>query len=136
ALFSTGTLTCFTALIGICFRMFSKNHYKNHLGNILLGFAILMFGMSVMSDAVAHLKDSEVFLSILTGFSNPLLGIFVGTAITSILQSASAAVGILQALAMTGTIRFDMALPLIMGIGIGASIPVLLSAVGATTDGK
>lgn len=135
-LFSTSTLTCVTALFGIYFRMFTKSRFKNHLGDILIGFAILMFGMSAMSAAVAPLKDSEVFLSVLTKFSNPLLGILVGIAFTSILQSASAAVGILQALAMTGAVTFDMALPLIIGIGIGASVPVLLSAVGATTDGK
>lgn len=135
-LFSTSTLTCFTALVGIYFRMFTKNRFKNHLGDILLGFAVLMFGMSVMSGAAASLKESELFLRVLTEFSNPLLGILVGIAFTSILQSASAAVGILQALAMTGTVRFDMAFPLIMGIAIGASVPVMLSAVGATTDGK
>lgn len=135
-LFSSGTFTCFTALIGICFRMFSKNRFKNHLGNVLLGFAVLMSGMSVMSGAVAPLQENEVFTGIITEFSNPLFGILVGTFFTSVLQSASAAVGILQALAMTGTVRFDMALPLIMGIAIGAGVPVLLSAVGATTNGK
>ena len=135
-LFSTSTLTCITALVGICLRMFTKNRFKNHLGDVLLGFAVLMFGMSVMSNAVAPLKNSELFLGIITEFSNPLIGILVGIAFTSILQSASAAIGILQALAMTGAVTFDMALPLIMGIGIGASVPVLLSAVGATTDGK
>jgi len=135
-LFSTDTLTCITALVGICFRMFSKDRFKNHLGNVLLGFAVLMFGMSVMSGAVSPLKDSKKFVGILTEFSNPFLGILVGIAFTSILQSASAAVGILQALAMTGAVRFDMALPLIMGIAIGAAVPVLLSAIGATTNGR
>lgn len=135
-LFSTTTITGIAALVGICFRMFSKNRFKNHLGNVLLGFAVLMFGMSAMSGAVAPLKDSEQFISILTEFTNPFLSILVGIAFTSILQSASAAVGILQALAATGIIQFNMALPLIMGIAIGASVPVLLSAVGATTDGK
>ncbi len=135
-LFSSSTLTCLTAFVGICFRMFSKNRFKNHLGDILLGFAVLMFGMSVMSGAVSPLQESEVFISVLMKFSNPVLGILVGIAFTSILQSASAAVGILQALAMTGSIHFDMALPLIMGIAIGACVPVLLSAVGATKEGK
>lgn len=135
-LFSTNTLTCLTALVGICFRMFSKDRFKNHLGNVLLGFAVLMFGMSVMSGSVAPLKDNEQFISILTEFTNPLFGIFVGIAFTSILQSASAAVGILQALAMTGIVQFNMAFPLIMGIAIGAAVPVLLSAIGATTDGR
>jgi len=135
-LFSSATLTCITAFVGICFRMFSKDRFKNHLGNVLLGFAVLMFGMSVMSGAVEPLKENEAFISIITKFSNPVLGILVGIAFTSILQSASAAVGILQALAMTGSVRFDMSFPLIMGIGIGASVPVLLSAVGATKEGK
>lgn len=135
-LFSSSTLTCVTAFVGICFRMFSKNRFKNHLGDILLGFAVLMFGMSVMSGAVSHLRESEVFINILLKISNPVLGILVGIAFTSILQSASAVVGILQALAMAGAIKFDMALPLIMGIAIGASVPVLLSAVGATKEGK
>lgn len=135
-LFSSATITCVTALVGIYFRMFSKDRFKNHLGNVLLGFAILMLGMSVMSSSVKPLQESEAFISILTQFSNPLLGIIVGIAFTSILQSASAAVGILQALAMTGFVQFEMALPLIMGIAIGASVPVLLSAVGATRDGK
>lgn len=135
-LFSTSTLTCLTALAGICLRMFTKDRFKNHIGDVLLGFAVLMFGMSVMSGAVAPLKESESFINILTEFSNPFLGILVGVIFTTILQSASAAVGILQALAMTGAMRFDMALPLVMGIAIGAAIPVLLSAVGATTNGK
>lgn len=135
-LFSTSTLTSFAALFGIYFRMFSKVRFKNHLGEVLLGFAVLMFGMSVMSGAVAPLQENEMFVSILTKFSNPLLGILVGLVFTSVLQSASAATGILQALAMTGAIRFDMALPLTMGIAIGAAVPVLLSAVGATAEGK
>lgn len=133
---SSATLTCITAFVGICFRMFSKNRFKNHLGDILLGFAVLMFSMSVMSSAVAPLQESEVFISILTKFSNPVLGILVGMVFTGILQSSSAAVGILQALAMTGSVHFGMAFPLIMGIAIGSSVPVLLSAVGATKDGK
>jgi phosphate:Na+ symporter len=100
-LFSSSTLTCLTAFVGICFRMFSKNRFKNHLGDVLLGFAVLMYGMSVMSDAVAPLQESEAFIGILIKFSNPVLSILVGIIFTSILQSASAAVGILQALAIT-----------------------------------
>lgn len=135
-LFSSTTLTGIAAFIGICFRMFSNNRFKNHLGDVLLGFAILMFGMSTMSGSVEPLQDSELFLNILMKFSNPFLGILVGIVYTGVLQSASAAVGILQALAMTGSVQFDMAFPLTMGISIGASVPVLLSAVGATKDGK
>jgi len=72
-------LTSLTALVGICFRMFSKDRFKNHLGNVLLGFAVLMFGMSVMSSSVAPLKESEAFINIITEFSNPLLSILVNT---------------------------------------------------------
>ncbi len=136
ALFSTSTLTGICAVIGIYLRMFSKNKEASKLGDILLGFAVLMFGMSVMSGAVSPLKDSAVFRNILTSFSNPIIGILAGAAFTCIIQSASAAVGIVQALTVTGSITFDIALPLIMGIAIGAALPVLLSSIGATPDGK
>lgn len=136
ALFSTDTLTCITALVGVYCRMFTKDQFKHHLAEVLLGFSVLMVGMSIMSGAVSPLKDSETFISILISFSNPAIGIAVGMAFTCILQSASAAVGILQALTVTGTITFDIALPLIIGISIGAAVPVLLSAVGATRDGQ
>ena len=133
ALFSTSTLTCITALFGIYFRMFTKNRFQNHLGDIMLGFAILMFGMSAMSGAVAPLKDSEVFINVLTKFSNPILGILVGIAFTSILQSAST--GILQALAMTGAVTFDMRFHLSWVLLLGlCSSSVICSR--ATTDGR
>ena len=135
-LFSTATLTGVISVVGIVLRMFSKNQTKQHVGDILMGFAVLMFGMSTMSAAVSPLRDEPVFLRILTSFSNPLLGILFGTLFTCVLQSASAAVGILQALASTGVIDFSIALPIIMGIAIGAALPVLLSAVGANVDGK
>ena len=135
-IFSTATLTGVIAVIGIILQMFSKNQTRQHVGGILLGFAVLMYGMQAMSSAVAPLKDSEAFIKLLTTFSNPLLGILAGILFTSIIQSSSAAVGILQALAITGTVNFAVAYPLILGIAIGAAVPVLLSAVGATTDGK
>ena len=135
-LFSTATLTGIISVAGILLRMFSKNQTKQHVGDILMGFAVLMFGMSTMSAAVSPLRDEPVFLRILTSFSNPLLGILFGTLFTCVLQSASAAVGIIQALASTGVIDFSIALPIIMGIAIGAALPVLLSAVGANVDGK
>ena len=135
-LFSTATLTGIISVVGILLRMFSKNQTKQHVGDILMGFAVLMFGMSTMSAAVSPLRDEPVFLRILTSFSNPVLGILFGTLFTCILQSASAAVGIIQALASTGVINFSIALPIIMGIAIGAALPVLLSAVGANVDGK
>jgi len=134
--FSTAVITGVAALIGILLKMISKKQSSKYFGEILLGFAVLMFGMSLMSESISPLKESEAFISSLTTFSNPLLGILAGLIITSILQSASAAIGILQALAVTGAITFDVAFPLIMGIGIGASVPVLLSALGASVNGK
>ena len=124
------------AVIGIVLRMFCKDQAKRHIGDILLGFAVLMYGMSAMSGAVAPLKDSAAFINLLTRFSNPLLGVLVGTVFTCILQSASAAVGILQALAITGTITFSVAFPITLGIAIGAAVPVLLSSLGASVKGK
>ena len=135
-LFSTATLTGIISVVGIVLRMFSKSQTKRHIGDILMGFAVLMFGMSAMSGAVSPLRSDPTFLRILTTFSNPMLGILFGTLFTCVLQSASAAVGILQALASTGVIDFSMALPIIMGITIGAALPVLLSAIGANVDGK
>lgn len=136
SLLSTATLTGVVAVIGIALRMFCKDLTKRHIGDILLGFAVLMYGMSSMSGAVAPLKDSAAFIELLTRFSNPLLGVLVGTVFTCILQSASAAVGILQALAITGTITFSVAFPITLGIAIGAAVPVLLSSLGASVKGK
>lgn len=135
-LLSTEVLTGIVAVVGIILRMFTGKSSNRHVGEILLGFAVLMYGMSAMSGAVSPLRESDAFIRILTSFSNPLLGILVGLAFTSVLQSASAAVGILQALAVTGAIAFDVALPIIMGIAIGAAVPVLLSALGANLHGK
>lgn len=136
SLLSTATLTGVVAVIGIALRMFCKDLTKRHIGDILLGFAVLMYGMSSMSGAVAPLKDSAAFIELLTRFSNPLLGVLVGTVFTCILQSASAAVGILQALAITGTVTFSVAFPITLGIAIGAAVPVLLSSLGASVKGK
>ena len=135
-LLSTEVLTGIVAVAGIILRMFSAKTSHRHVGEILLGFAVLMYGMSAMSGAVSPLRESESFIRILTSFSNPLLGILVGIAFTSILQSASAAVGILQALSITGAITFEIAFPIIMGVAIGAAVPVLLSALGANLNGK
>ncbi len=135
-LFSTSTLAALMAVVGILLRMFSKKQLHHHVGDILLGFAVLMFGMQDMSGAVEPLKHNEAFIDMMTAFSNPLLGVIVGAAFTAVLQSASAAVGILQALSMTGAIQFEAAFPLILGIAIGSSLPVLLSALGAKVDGR
>ena len=136
SLLSTATLTGVVAVIGIILRMFCKKQSKVHIGDILMGFAVLMFGMQAMSSSVAPLQESEAFLHMLTTFSNPILGILVGLIFTCVLQSASAAVGILQALAATGVVTFSVAFPLVMGIAIGAAMPVLLSSLGANVNGK
>ncbi len=136
AYFSTAMITGIVALVGIVMRMAGKKTTTKYVGEIMLGFAVLMYGMTAMSSAVSPLRESAEFISLLTKFSNPFIGILVGLVFTSILQSASAAVGILQALAVTGAITFDIAFPLLMGIGIGASVPVLLSALGASVNGK
>lgn len=136
SLFSTEVLSAITAIIGIYLRMFNKERNKQHIGDILLGFSILMFGMKSMSSSVSDLRNSEVFINLLTKFTNPFLGILIGLIFTTIIQSASAAIGILQALSATGAITFEIALPIIMGIAIGAAVPVLLSAFGATVEGK
>ena len=136
SLFSTATITAAVAIAGTVLRMTAKSTAKKHVGDILLGFAVLMFGMSAMSDAVLPLKESAKFRELLLLFDNPLLGILVGAAFTAVLQSASAAVGILQALSMTGAITAEAAIPIIMGIAIGASVPVLLSAIGAGPTGR
>ena len=135
-LLSTEVLTGIVAVVGIILRMFTGKTSNRYVGEILLGFAVLMYGMSAMSGAVSPLRESEAFIRILTSFSNPILGILVGLAFTSVLQSASAAVGILQALAITGAVTFEVALPIVMGIAIGAAVPVLLSALGANLNGK
>ena len=133
---NTTVLTGVVALIGIIMWMFVKKRTYKNLGGILLGFSVLMYGMSMMSGAIAPLRTNESFISFLTSFSNPVLGVIAGLVVTAVIQSASAAVGILQALAVTGAITFDIAFPMIMGIGIGASLPVILSAIGADTNGK
>ena len=135
-LLSTATLTGLLAIVGILLRMGKGKPTRKHLGNILLGFAVLMYGMTAMSGAVEPLRESAVFINAMTSFANPLLGILVGIVFTSVIQSASAAVGILQALAATGAVTFEIALPIIMGIAIGAAVPVLLSALGANVSGK
>ena len=136
SLLSTSNLAAMVAVVGVVLRMFSKKQSSRHLGDILLGFAVLMFGMQSMSGAVEPLREEPFFLRLMTEFSNPLLGVLVGAVFTAILQSASAAVGILQALSMTGAITFDAAYPLILGIAIGSSVPVLFSALGAKVDGR
>lgn len=125
------------ALIGIILIMTAKDtNKKKDVGNILVGFAILMFGMDTMSGAVKPLAEVEEFTSILTMFSNPILGVIAGAVLTAIIQSSSASVGILQALCATGAMSFGSALPIIMGQNIGTCITAIMSAFGASKNAK
>ena len=124
------------ALIGICLLMFSKKSRGKDFGTILLGFAVLMVGMDLMSGAVSGLKGDSNFTKILTMFQNPVLGVLAGTVLTAIVQSSSASVGILQALSSTGAISFGMAIPIVMGQNIGTCVTAMISAAGANKNGK
>ena len=133
---STATISAVVAVAGTVMRMICKRSVLKNIGNIMLGFAILMTGMQMMSGAVAPLKESEVFVDMLTMFSNPIAGILVGILFTAVLQSASATVGVLQALSVTGLLTFASTFPIVLGIGVGAACPVLISAIGANKNGK
>ena len=135
-LLSTEVLAAIIGVIGIMFRMICKNPTKKHIGDIMIGFCILMVGMQNMSAAVAPLRSEPAFIDMLTKFSNPFIVILIGLLVTAVFKSASATVGILQALSVTGAISFSVALPIIMGIAVGAAMPVIISSFGATTDGK
>ena len=124
------------ALVGIILLTFTKNSRKKDIGTILLGFAVLMFGMESMSGAVKPLADVPEFTGLLLKFSNPVAGILAGTILTAIIQSSSASVGILQALCMTGAVPFSSAFPIIMGQNIGTCVTALLSSVGANKNAR
>ncbi|MCR5566577.1 MAG: Na/Pi cotransporter family protein [Clostridiales bacterium] len=135
-LLSTEALAAITAIASILLKKTVKKRSTQNVADILMGFAVLMFGMKTMSGSVSALKEDPGFISFLTSFSNPMLGILIGIVFTAILQSASASVGILQALSSTGLITFDEVLPIILGIAIGASVPVLISGMSSPKDGK
>lgn len=124
------------ALVGIIFYMFSKNAKKKDTGMILLGFATLMFGMEAMSGAVSGLRDVPAFQQMFLLFKNPVLGVLAGTILTAVIQSSSASVGILQALAVTGQVSYGAAIPIIMGQNIGTCVTAMLSSVGANKNAK
>ena len=124
------------AVIGICLTMFVKRGKKKDMGAILLGFAVLMTGMTMMSDAVSPLKGNPEFAKILMMFENPILGILAGLVLTAIVQSSSASVGILQALTVTGAISYGAAIPIVMGQNIGTCVTAMLSSLGANKNGK
>ena len=124
------------AIIGVVFIMFSKKEKKQQIGMILVGFAVLMFGMETMTDAVAPLKDVPEFTSLLLKFQNPLLGMLAGLILTAVIQSSSASVGILQSLCATGAVTFGAAFPIIMGQNIGTCVTAIISAIGASKNAK
>ncbi len=133
---STTTICAVVAIAGVVIRMTAKKVIIRNVGDIMMGFAILMTGLTTMSSSMAPLKENAQFISLLTAFSNPFLGILVGIAITAVLQSASASIGILQALSVMGAITFATAFPITLGIGVGAAVPVLLSSIGSSKNGK
>lgn len=135
-LLKPSSFTPVLALIGIIFYMFVKNTEKKDTGMILLGFAVLMYGMESMSGAVSGLKEVEGFTNLLTVFSNPILGVLAGALLTAIIQSSSASVGILQALSTTGAITYASAIPIIMGQNIGTCVTALISSIGANKNAK
>ena len=124
------------ALVGVIFIVFLHNEKKKDIGNIMVGFAVLMFGMNTMSGAVKPLAQVPEFTNILLKFSNPILGVLAGALLTAVIQSSSASVGILQALCETGAVQYGTALPIIMGQNIGTCITAMLSSVGATKNAK
>ncbi len=124
------------ALIGIALIMFAKKDKQKDFGSILMGFAVLMVGMTLMADAVSGLKGDPNFANILTYFKNPILGVLAGLILTAIVQSSSASVGILQALSVTGAISYGTAIPIILGQNIGTCVTAMISAIGANKNGK
>lgn len=136
SLFKPTNLSLIVAFIGIIPFMFSKSSKKKDMGGILLGFAVLMIGMNMMSSAVSPLADVPEFRNILLIFSNPILGVLMGALMTAIIQSSSASVGILQALSTTGSITYATALPIILGQNIGTCVTAMLSSIGANKNAK
>ena len=135
-LLKPSSFTPILALIGIILVMFTKSNKKKDIGVVLLGFATLMFGMETMTDAVSGLKDIPAFQEMFIMFKNPILGVIVGAVLTAIIQSSSASVGILQALAATGAVSYGAAIPIIMGQNIGTCVTAMISSVGTTKNAR
>ena len=135
-LLKPASFTPVLALIGIIMYMFSRDSRKNDTGMILLGFATLMFGMDTMSGAVSGLREVPAFRQMFIAFTNPLLGVLAGAALTAIIQSSSASVGILQALALSGQVSYGAAIPIIMGQNIGTCVTAMISSVGTSRNAK
>ncbi len=135
-LFKPTSFSPILAIIGAAMNMFAKSDKKKTVGGIFLGFAVMMFGMDMMSDAMKPLSGDPKFQSILTMFENPLLGVLTGAVLTGVIQSSAASVGILQMLALTGHISYGMAIPIIMGQNIGTCVTALISCIGANKNAR
>ena len=134
--FTSATVFAFIAFIGIVLYFFCRKQGQKNVGLILLAFSVLMSGMQAMSSAMDPLKENEAFLHFISAASNPAVSLLIGLLVTAVIQSSSASIGILQALSVTGAISYEVAIPIVLGMCIGACVPVLLSAIGANANGK
>ena len=134
--FTSGTIFAFIAFVGIVLYFFCRKQTQKNIGLILLAFSVLMSGMQTMSSAMDPLKENEAFLQFISAASNPAVSLLIGLLVTAVIQSSSASIGILQALSVTGAISYEVAIPMVLGMCIGACVPVLLSAIGANPNGK
>ena len=134
--FSSATVFAAVAFIGILLFFFCRKQTQKNVGLILLSFSVLMSGMQSMSSAMDPLKENAAFLDFISAASNPAVSLLIGVAVTALIQSSSASIGILQALSVTGAISYEVAIPMVLGMCIGACVPVLLSAIGANANGK
>ena len=134
--FTSATVFAAIAFIGIILYFFCRKQGQKNVGLILLAFSVLMSGMQAMSSAMDPLKENEAFLQFISAASNPVISLLIGVLVTAVIQSSSASIGILQALSATGAISYEVAIPMVLGICIGACVPVLLSAIGANANGK
>lgn len=134
--FSSATVFAFIAFVGIILYFFCRKQTQKNVGLILLAFSVLMSGMQAMSSAMDPLKNNQAFLDFISAASNPAVSLVIGLLVTALIQSSSASIGILQALSITGAISYEVAIPMVLGMCIGACVPVLLSAIGANPNGK
>ena len=134
--FTSATVFAAIAFIGIILYFFCRKQGQKNVGLILLAFSVLMSGMQAMSSAMDPLKENEAFLQFISAASNPVISLLIGVLVTAVIQSSSASIGILQALSITGAISYEVAVPMVLGMCIGACVPVLLSAIGANANGK
>ena len=135
-LLKPSSFTPVMAMVGVAFLLFTKSEKKHNIGSIFIGFTVLMCGMTMMSDAVKPLANVPEFTGMLLMFTNPVLGMLAGVLLTAVIQSSSASVGILQALCVTGAVKYSAALPIIMGQNIGTCVTALLSSIGASKNAK